>query len=462
MIKMPVFNSLKSRLIFSAGLMIFILLPIIGFLLKNAFENQLISSIKNELSAYSYSILAVAEVENNQLVMPELLVENQFNVIQSGLYATITALDSSDNKNAIKTLWRSHSFFGVEVPSRLPSPVIGNTQFTQLTFANESHFVFSFSVSFSQSFASDVTPKNLKDFPISIHIVKNLDDFEALVEEFQQQLWAWLIVLILLLIFVQIFWLIWTLKPLTVLKNELEQVEQGQMKQLEQLYPKELAQVTNQLNLLLHTEQRQRQRYRNALSDLAHSLKTPLAVMQSQSELTKSSQQQLSLINQMIEHQLKRAQSAGESSWHLGVKVQDVLERLINSLHKIYRDKDLYFEKNCDEMAVFKGDEADLLEMLGNVLDNACKAAKSTIFVSVIVKEAVLTLIISDDGPGISAELTENILSRGVRADTYRQGHGIGLAIVRDLVLSYQGKINISHSVSLGGAEFTLTFSNKH
>lgn len=457
-------NSLKFRLMLSAGLMILLVLPLIGFTLSNAFEKKLTQSIKRELSAYSYAILAVAEVENGQLLMPEQLLENQFNVAQSGLYATISQRNSFKNN----TLWHSHSLLGINTPEKLVSPNIGEINFARITLANsqleenghlekKNHFVYSYTVSFTTYINNESA-----EFPITIHIIKSLTDFEQLIKQFQQQLWLWLLILMMLLVVVQVFWLLWTLKPLRELKVELQKVEQGNLDCLQKTYPVELTQVTNQLNLLLATEQGQRKRYRNALADLAHSLKTPLAVIQSQSELTQGSQEQLTIINQIIEHQLKRAQSAGESSWHLGVNVDEVLTKLLNSLAKIYHDKSLTFIRNNNEQnvnnAIFKGDEADLLELLGNLLDNACKAAKVNVLVDIKVSKQSLIITVADDGSGLSDDEKTQVLQRGMRADTYQQGHGIGLAIVRDLVSSYQGTLSISQSKQLGGAEFTLRF----
>lgn len=473
MFSQSIFNSLKFRLMLSAGLMIMLVLPVIGIALSNIFEQKLMRSIKNELSAYSYSILAVAEVEGDRLIMPEQLMENQFNVSQSGLYSLITSLTQTENatqpKESTETLWRSHSLLTLNLPQELPQPTVGLSEFSSQVFDNQKHFVFSYSVSFSMNVSGaqdtqldDGMSKEISiDFPFTIHIIKDEKDFEQLVNQFQQDLGIWLIVLMILLVVIQIFWLLWTLKPLKSLKDELHRVEQGELAQLEKSYPVELAQVTKQLNLLLHTEQGQRQRYRNALADLAHSLKNPLAVIQSQAELSFSSQQQITLINQMIEHQLKRAQSAGESSWFLGVKVNITLDKLINSLEKIYRDKAISFSKHCDENIIFKGDEADLLEMLGNLLDNACKAAKRNVAINIQSKDDLLVFQISDDGCGISSSNAEQILMRGVRADTYQQGHGIGLAIVRDLVASYQGELTIDRCKQLGGALFIVTFRHE-
>ena len=245
----PQVNSLKFRLIVSAMVMIVIILPIIGFTLSKAFEKQIISSVKNELTAYSYSLLSVAEVDEQTLFMPEQLLENQFNVIQSGLYGVITKLDKNNT-----LLWHSNSLLSINAPKTFSSPNVGLTNFSTLIIEQQKHFILSFSVSFSN---------NNQDFPLTVHVIKNYQDFDALVTQFQQQLWTWLLILTVLLFLVQSLWLIWTLKPLTKLKTEMIQIEQGQLDELKQNYPLELAQVTQQLNLLLRTERQQRKRYRS-------------------------------------------------------------------------------------------------------------------------------------------------------------------------------------------------------
>ncbi len=444
-------NSLKVRLLLSTLVMTVVMLPIIGFTLTSAFEEQLNLAMKNELKAYSYSIFTVAEVEDKQLLMPELLLENQFNVSKSGLYALITTLpkDKKVSEQQSKSLWQSLSLLTLSLPPILPSPDVGQTLLSKINLAGSIHVLYSFSASFSD---------NGQPFDITLHLIKDQQAFLIALNDFKQKLWTWLFALMLVFIVVQIVWLLWTLKPLTVLSNELEHIEKGQKKALDAEYPLELKPVTQQLNALLVTEENQRKRYRNALADLAHSLKNPLAVIHSQADISAGSREQLQLINQIIEHQLKRAQSAGQSSWHLGVEVRHVVDKLISTLSKIYRDKALSFAVDVDPKSIFKGDEADLMEILGNVLDNACKAAKHNIAVNVVTKGGKLTFEISDDGNGIESSQRDMILSRGGRADTYQAGHGIGLAIVNDLVSSYQGQLNISNSTILSGAAFTMTF----
>ncbi|WP_286232838.1 ATP-binding protein [Thalassotalea sediminis] len=442
------FNSLKSRLLLSAVFMVLVLLPIVGITIIKAYQNHMEAGVSNELTAYSYSLLAVAEFEQGQLQMPEVLAENRFNIGQSGMYAAI-----SDLKNA-QLLWQSQSLLAITLPKNMPSPKVGESNFSTINIDNTEHFIYSFSVLFS-----DIN----NDHIVTLHIIKEQSSFLVLMAEFKQQLWLGLLILMTILLILQYVWLRWSLQPLSRLTAEIAAIEQGKSNQLSNHYPLELQQVTDQLNNLLDTEKMQRTRYRNALSDLAHSLKTPLAVIQGYVKATndKNAQEQIDVMNLMIEHQLKRAQSAGHAAWYLGIEIAPSLRKLVNSLEKIYRDKALIIDSQCDEKLMFKGDEADLLEILGNLLDNACKAAKSVVSIDIQTMGHQLVFIVEDDGQGIDPDDVTKILKRGKRADTYQQGHGIGLAIVRDLVDSYKGTLSINTSSTYGGACFTLTFNNK-
>ncbi|GHE84883.1 ATP-binding protein [Thalassotalea profundi] len=440
-------RSLKARLFLSLIVMVIIVLPSIGMIITNAYEQHMNNSIENELSAYIYSILAVAEVEESKLIMPEVLAENQFNVSQSGLYAVINTLQTPISND----LWHSQSLLTIELPDFNSMLQVGSSSFTTINISQQPHFIYSYAVSFGDEDES---------FPFSLHIIKEKNEFLQLMTEFKQQLLIGLSLLISLILIIQFIWLKWTLKPLLVLEKEIKAIEQGKVAQLTANYPQELAKVTTQLNSLLATELQQRKRYRNALSDLAHSLKTPLAVLQADPNITEQNQEQIDRINFTIEHQLKRAQSAGHTSWLLGINVASTVNKLINSLEKIYRDKAINLIITIDKALVFKGDEADLLELLGNLLDNAFKAAKHTIKLTIVKHDNCLTMTIEDDGVGIDEQQKKTIFDRGVRADTYEQGHGVGLAIVRDLVQSYNGKLEISNSDTLGGAKFTLIFSS--
>lgn len=441
-----VLNSLKARLVISALLFILVLLPLIGIALNDAFTEQVKSATKNELSAYVYSILAVTEVENKQISIPELVLENRFNLIQSGLYAIATTEDASGKQTIV---WHSQSFMGMVPPPHFTIPATGQSAFEQIEIAEQPHLIYSFSVSFASQ---------NQNVPVTIHIIKDEREFQQQIDQFNQQLWTWLLILMFVMLVFQLSWLVWTLRPLARFTQELHSVEQGKSMQLSSQYPTELQAVARQLNILLNTEQTQRKRYRNALADLAHSLKTPLAVIKSQADLSEASSEQVSVISRIIGHQLKRAQTAAAASWHLGIRVDDVAAKLLRTLAKIYREPQINLSGEMADEAVFKGDEADLTEILGNVLDNACKAAKSTVKLTVTGDAYQLLICIEDDGPGISEALQNQIFERGIRADSYHQGNGIGLAIVRDLVDSYNGRISVSRSETLGGAKFSISF----
>ncbi|MGL6123616.1 MAG: ATP-binding protein [Shewanella sp.] len=441
-------NSLKARLVASALLFILVLLPLIGVALNDAFTEQVKSATQNELSAYAYSILAVTEVENKQISIPELVLENRFNLIQSGLYAIATTEDAS-GKHTIA--WHSQSFMGITPPPHFTIPVTGHSAFEQIKLIDQPHLMYSFSVSFASQ---------NQNVPVTIHIIKDEREFQQQIVQFNQHLWTWLLILMLVMLVFQLSWLLWTLRPLARFTQELHYVEQGKSMQLSSQYPTELQAVARQLNILLNTEQTQRKRYRNALADLAHSLKTPLAVIKSQADLSEASSEQVSVISRIISHQLKRAQTAASASWHLGIRVDEIAAKLLRTLAKIYREPPINLSGEMSEQAVFKGDAADLTEILGNLLDNACKAAKSTVTLTVTGDAYQLLICIEDDGPGISATLQSQIFERGIRADSYHQGNGIGLAIVRDLVDSYNGRIAVSRSETLGGAKFSISFIN--
>lgn len=441
-----VLNSLKARLVISALLFILVLLPLIGVALNDAFTEQVKSATKNELSAYVYSILAVTEVENKQISIPELVLENRFNLIQSGLYAIATTEDASGKQTIV---WHSQSFMGMMPPPHFTIPATGQSAFEQIELAEQPHLIYSFSVSFASQ---------NQNVPVTIRIIKDEREFQQQIDQFNQQLWTWLLILMFVMLVFQLSWLVWTLRPLARFTQELHSVEQGKSMQLSSQYPTELQAVARQLNILLNTEQTQRKRYRNALADLAHSLKTPLAVIKSQADLSEASSEQVSVISRIIGHQLKRAQTAAAASWHLGIRVDDVAAKLLRTLAKIYREPQINLSGEMADEAVFKGDEADLTEILGNVLDNACKAAKSTVKLTVTGDAYQLLICIEDDGPGISEALQNQIFERGIRADSYHQGNGIGLAIVRDLVDSYNGRISVSRSETLGGAKFSISF----
>lgn len=216
--------------------------------------------------------------------------------------------------------------------------------------------------------------------------------------------------------------------------------------------------MVTEINRLLELVVRRLQQSRTAIGNLAHALKPPMAMLfkvaehplfDEQPELRQQLQTQTDSIHHSIERELKRARIAGDQRTQLAFNPQDEIISLAQLLKNIYAEKQLLIKVSAPDLLIHF-DREDLLEMLGNLLDNACKWAKHQVIVEINVS-SVLTISVADDGPGCSEADTEFLIQRGLRLDESIQGHGLGLAIVFDIVNSYQGDLHISRSQQLGG-----------
>ncbi|MBC9250294.1 histidine kinase [Pseudomonas alcaligenes] len=237
------------------------------------------------------------------------------------------------------------------------------------------------------------------------------------------------------------------LQPLERVREQIAQLQQGQRNELDAEVPVELQPLVNQINrLLAHTEDTLN-RSRNALGNLGHALKTPLAVLVSLSnrpelrehaELQRSLREQLEQIEQRLGRELGRARLAGEvlpgAHFHCG----EELPALLSTLGMIH-NRGLQLNWQAEPELRLPWDREDLLELLGNLLDNACKWADSRVQLAVSRTPEGYRLLIDDDGPGIAAELRAEVLGRGSRLDEQVSGHGLGLGIVRDMIEAWRG-----------------------
>ncbi len=434
--------SLTQRIILSATLVLTIFISLTAVTLERAFVDSSESALRDTLTSQLYALMAAAEVENDTVLMPSDELDVLLGLPKSGLYAYIT----DHNANI---LWQSSSVLGAMPPQPL-SLTAGNKQFDKLDNENQSFYRFAYGV----DWASDSS-----NIALTFNISTNLDSFERQISQYRQTLWSWLLAMAALLLFSQALLLRWGLSPLRRVGAELNHIEAGDQEQIEQHYPQEIEQLTSNINFLLQQERNQKTRYRNALGDLAHSLKTPLAVLQnnlSKNQQNETSLEQLTRMNNIVEYQLQRAATAGSSSIANAVNVATLTHRILNSLYKVYPDKAVRVEVHIDESITFRGDEGDLMELLGNLLDNAFKWARLNIEVRADKTGNKLTLSVGDDGPGISHHKAEELLQRGKRADQNTPGHGIGLSIVQNIVIAYEGELRISANPS-GGTLISLT-----
>jgi len=305
--------------------------------------------------------------------------------------------------------------------------------------------------------------------PYVFKVAESLDAFNAQVAKFRRQLFSWFGAIAVIMLLSIAFLLRGMLRPLRQIEAEIAAIEEGARASLSDRYPSELQGVARNMNLLIGSERARSERYRVTLGNLAHSLKTPLAAIRAlleereQPEFERRANEQIDRMDEIVRYQLRKpAATANESPALVRVDIAAEVQRLVNGLRKVHHVKSPRIEVEVDPRARLRGDVGDLHELAGNLIDNACKWCKSGVRVSVAAvsaedsRAAGMVLRVEDDGPGVSSDDAGVLLQRGTRLDESTPGHGIGLAIVRDIVLSYGGDITIGRS-PLGGAEITVT-----
>ncbi|WP_372747814.1 ATP-binding protein [Litorivivens sp.] len=439
-------GSIIRRLLLASLLTLPLFLGITGYAIDQAHSRSLIAAQQSQLQLQFYGILGVMEWSNTQPLSVERLREPRFWQFRSGLYAFI------HSRNGVLQ-WQSSSANSMQyLQSGFSAVSPGEEVFDTFSVRGEDYFRYRYHVIWEDEHGVD--------YPLIFTLLQNQNTFEAEVLSFRRNIALWLGLAGIVLLLIQVIVMRWGLNPLGKLSRELRALETGQRDRLGGAYPQELISITRNLNRLLDKEQQQRERYRNTLGDLAHSLKTPLSVMRSAIDRNRDGliNEQLDKMNNIIAYQLQRAVSAGPHQLGSKTAIKPLLKRLLNSLDKVYRDKALGFTLNCAEHDHLGIDEQDLMELMGNLLDNACKAARHTVSVTAIMPndESLATVLIEDDGPGFPDDKVETLLQRGSRGDQYGSGQGLGLSVATDILKAYKGGITISRS-SLGGALLTLT-----
>ncbi|HHT3305591.1 TPA: two-component system sensor histidine kinase PhoQ [Enterobacter kobei] len=289
------------------------------------------------------------------------------------------------------------------------------------------------------------------------------------------RVWSWFVYVLAanLLLVIPLLWVAawWSLRPIESLAREVRELEEHHREKLNPETTRELTSLVRNLNRLLKSERYDK--YRTTLTDLTHSLKTPLAVMQSTLRSMRSSKlsvddaepvmlEQISRISQQIGYYLHRA-SMRSGSALLSRELHPVaplLDNLTSALNKVYQRKGVNISLDISPEISFVGEKNDFMEVMGNLLDNACKYCLEFVEVSARQTDNELHIIVEDDGPGIPRNKRDVVFDRGQRADTLRPGQGVGLAVAREIVDQYDGKIETSESL-LGGARMEVIFGRQ-
>jgi len=387
--------------------------------------------------------MGTVQDDGGQLRFSGDLPEPRLHQPESGLYAIVRNVDQRE-------LWRSPSVIttGVRFPTDGPlNP--GEYRFTATDDSQTLRFFLSYAVIWED------------DSVLTFTVGTDQQPFRRAISDFRRNLYFGLGAVTIVFVFAQYLAVRWGLRPLRTMAEEVLELEDGQRDSLSSAYPLELQGLAENLDRFVAHEQRSRTRYRKAMEDLAHSLKTPLAVIRNALS-DRSLDNQIGLLSEQLDrmettvtHQLSRASVGGPVIVGRAVNLCSVVDRLLRALHSAYADRDIKVDLMLPPDLSVRGDERDLMEILGNLLENAFKYTNSRISIRGELTDRV-ALIIEDDGPGIAERLRKDVLNRGTRADQVQPGQGIGLAMVQDLLEVYEGELEIGES-RWGGAMLRLS-----
>ncbi len=447
-------SSLSARLLISVSVLLMFFFGVTIVVLDTAFRSAGEQAQADILDGHLMAILAAAEpTVQGVLAMPPDLQEPRFGNIDSGLYAELR-----DDAGAI--VWRSRSALGIEIPTGA-QPQSGVRRFLNETLADGTPLL-----TLSLAVQWEFPDGELR--PFVFKVAESLDSFNAQIAQFRRQLFGWFAAVALIMLFSISVLLRRLLRPLRQIEYEIGEVEEGKRSSLSNEFPTELTGVARNMNVLIDSERARSDRYRVTLDNLAHSLKTPLAAMRALLNQNKTGgfadrfNEQINRMDEIVRYQLRKpaASRAGDLTLAL-ILVKKEVERLVEGLNKVYHDKDPSIETLIDAELQFRGDAGDFLEIAGNLLDNACKWCDRRVRVTIKsssgrASDGGMILVVADDGPGIPEAAADVLLQRGTRLDESTPGHGIGLAVVKEIAESYGGKLEIGQS-DLGGAEFRVT-----
>lgn len=442
-------KSIKSRLTLTSMFLLAGFMVLTAVALERAVEQRALRAEEDTMRSLVYSLLAAIDNDGNGgLILSEnRLFEADLFTLQSGLYAVL--LDARD-----RVLWESWSKQDLDLPLATDLP-LGQWRFDLINRDESDYFRLGFAIQWPDE------QQQLKDYAVVVW--QDAAEYRQQMGVFRQTLWMWLLISTGLLLLVTFLVARWGLRPLAEVGEEVKAIEDRRQSGFQRIYPEEIRPLTENLNILLKREQYQRQKYRNAMDDLAHSLKTPLAVIKGLLDRDRlvgdeldTLREQSDRMNQIVGYQLNKASSATGVAISKPVDLVAIVERLLAAMTKVYREKSVRLKLDVADNLRLRMDEGDCLEVIGNLLDNAFKYCSVAVSVTAVLNDSAIELVIEDDGKGIDSSEIDSILTRGSRLDEACEGQGIGLSVVADIAKSYNAELSFGCSASLGGLRVEL------
>jgi len=439
-------HSLQSKL--STGLLLSLITAFSALWLLVSINVQFLAEeyIASRLNHDAETLLSNIQFDNkNALSIDTLRVDLVYNQPFSGHYFTVSTKNQTITSRSLWDQKLNHQI--VKTGQQLKSLQTGPEQ---------------------QSLLVVSAGYKKKGHNLTITVAEDLNPINKNINQFKYWFTAMAIGMLLILVMIQIVILRKGLIPLIKIQDELKSLQQGRLEKLSTDVPSELHSLINEINHLLEVMQLQLLRSRNSLGDLAHAIKKPLTIIK---QLTDTNDipdtsnntliKQADEIYQITERILKRARLAGHIHSGTLFSFKDDLSALLKTLEMMHTNKTLNLTTTIPENIICPIDREDMMELLGNLLDNAYKWAVQRISLSVSI-DPDLHICIEDDGPGADQDKINELSKRGVRLDEKISGHGFGLAIANDIITDYSGSINFKQSDKLGGFRVDITLPLHH
>lgn len=449
-LNIPLLNSLAFRMFMTSAVWTLLVLPLAGVLIYSLYREDVQTSFDGQLQKLVIAIdVDSMASEGNQPLAPTNRYEPLFEVFNSGWYWQIKPVDGQSG------------------------PVLASASLEEARLPSPYELGYPIDPETNTRWRNDVGPDGERvrivevldtlrqeDGPrYSVIVAGPLEWFETSVVNFRNRLTLALALVGLGLTFVTLFQIRFGLAPLKRVQRALSEIRSGEATRLEGNVPTEIEPLREELNALIQANLDIVERSRAQVGNLAHALKTPLAVITNEAREHKSAAgekiaEQAEVMGEQINHYLDRARMAARVSViGRSTPVLATVEPLVRALERIHRDKVVSITVDCPGDARFQGEKQDLEEMLGNLLDNAAKWSRGHVYLSVAAprrtgrpRHGRLKIIVEDNGPGLSAEQRARIGKRGLRLDETKPGSGLGLSIVIDLAQSYRGSVTLDQS----------------
>ncbi len=437
-------GSLSRRLFIVAAAWIIPLLLFGGWALDETITKSLTRNFDRQITQYLDSMIGAAEIdEAGDVRFTRALGDQRFFEQYSGLYWQVNEPGRQPFKS--RSLW----------DRTLPLEAPGNHA------AGQRQTVYAWKAERLRIIDQDIRLPRSKQ-PIRFAVAANIEEVEDQIARFRRTLFRSLGVTGLGLILLSAMQATYGLSPLRAVRRGLEEIKTGRAQRLREEFPPEIQPLANEMNDLLNHSDEAAEKARTHAGNLAHALKTPMAVLLNEARdnpanLAETVTAQVEQMQRHVDHHLARARAlAQRASLGLRTPVWPSVKNLKRTLEKIYQDKDIIIEILGDQSAQFRGEKQDLEEVLGNLLDNASKYGGPDVRVTVNSEkdfrgDTFVRIVIEDSGVGIPVGQRERLFQRGARLDTDQTGTGLGLAIVRDVTELYGGRVDLSQSAELEG-----------